>query len=155
MSPRPRWSRRLDLPALTNVYHAGEALTITPTVRSFFERLRGSLDMPALEESLRQIVARHEILRTTFRTENGEPQQVIGPPPTDATLGSWEYLRSIPAAQREDEIIRCANAEIRRPFDIERVEYRGRSPSRPIREFRYEEIEQSIPAIRAAGSAPP
>ena len=37
MSPRPRWSRRVDLPALTNVYQAGEALTITPTVRNFFE----------------------------------------------------------------------------------------------------------------------
>ncbi|WGS85504.1 amino acid adenylation domain-containing protein [Methylomonas sp. UP202] len=42
-------------------------------------RLTGSLDCLALEAALRQIVERHEILRTTFRTVNGEPSQWVEP----------------------------------------------------------------------------
>ena len=40
-------------------------------------RLCGPLDEAALERSLREIVRRHEVLRTTFPTENGQPTQVI------------------------------------------------------------------------------
>ncbi|NOX38153.1 MAG: amino acid adenylation domain-containing protein, partial [Calditrichaeota bacterium] len=40
-------------------------------------RLEGRLDIPAVEESLQTIVQRHEVLRTTFTTVNGNPMQVI------------------------------------------------------------------------------
>lgn len=40
-------------------------------------RLRGELDLPALERSLRELVRRHEILRTHIRSVDGRPQQVI------------------------------------------------------------------------------
>ncbi|MGZ5543918.1 MAG: condensation domain-containing protein, partial [Limisphaerales bacterium] len=40
-------------------------------------RLRGTLDMPALQSSLDDVVARHEALRTRFVAENGEPVQVV------------------------------------------------------------------------------
>ncbi|BAY66147.1 amino acid adenylation domain-containing protein [Calothrix brevissima NIES-22] len=39
--------------------------------------LVGNLDQVALEKSCRQIIHRHEILRTTFAIENGEPVQLI------------------------------------------------------------------------------
>ncbi|BAZ03056.1 amino acid adenylation domain-containing protein (plasmid) [Tolypothrix tenuis PCC 7101] len=39
--------------------------------------LVGQLDVIALEKSCRQIIHRHEILRTTFAIENGEPVQLI------------------------------------------------------------------------------
>ncbi|MDI1475044.1 non-ribosomal peptide synthetase [Polyangium sp. y55x31] len=42
-------------------------------------RLLGDLDTAALEKSLREIVRRHEILRTKFVAMDGEPRQVIGP----------------------------------------------------------------------------
>src|SRR5260221_11226729 len=43
-------------------------------------RLRGPLDLPALESALATVVARHEVLRTRFTDEGGGPQQVIDPP---------------------------------------------------------------------------
>ena len=43
-------------------------------------RLRGALDVAALELTLNEICRRHEVLRTTFAAgEEGEPWQVIGP----------------------------------------------------------------------------
>jgi amino acid adenylation domain-containing protein/non-ribosomal peptide synthase protein (TIGR01720 family) len=42
-------------------------------------RLTGSLDMAALERSFSEIVRRHEILRTTFITVEGQAAQVIHP----------------------------------------------------------------------------
>jgi natural product biosynthesis luciferase-like monooxygenase protein/amino acid adenylation domain-containing protein len=40
-------------------------------------RLRGSLDVAALDAALNEIVRRHEVLRTTFMEMEGEPFQVI------------------------------------------------------------------------------
>ncbi|MEM7132270.1 MAG: amino acid adenylation domain-containing protein [Chloroflexota bacterium] len=40
-------------------------------------RLEGQLDVAALEQSFRYLLTRHESLRTTFETVNGEPIQVI------------------------------------------------------------------------------
>ncbi|WP_317847587.1 non-ribosomal peptide synthetase [Pseudomonas sp. HTZ2] len=42
-------------------------------------RLRGPLDRAALEQTLAALLARHEVLRTTFRLEAGAVQQVIHP----------------------------------------------------------------------------
>jgi amino acid adenylation domain-containing protein len=43
--------------------------------------VQGNLDVPALEQSLSEIAARHESLRTTYgQTEDGEPVQFIAPP---------------------------------------------------------------------------
>src|SRR4028119_956831 len=41
--------------------------------------ITGSLDVPALEQSLNEILQRHETLRTTFTTVDGQPVQVIHP----------------------------------------------------------------------------
>ena len=43
-------------------------------------RLEGPLDVPALEASLRELLRRHESLRTVFPTQDGQPVQVILPP---------------------------------------------------------------------------
>src|SRR5262249_52044248 len=48
-------------------------------------RLKGVLKADALEQSFREIVRRHEVLRTTFRMVNGRPIQVIAPIPSDVT----------------------------------------------------------------------
>jgi len=45
----------------------------------FALRLRGALDVDALERGLGEIVRRHESLRTTFREQDGTPRQVIAP----------------------------------------------------------------------------
>lgn len=42
-------------------------------------RLHGTLHVPALEQSLNEIIRRHDILRTTFTLVNGTPVQTITP----------------------------------------------------------------------------
>ena len=42
-------------------------------------RLMGRLDVPALERAFREIVRRHEVLRTRFESREGVPHQVIAP----------------------------------------------------------------------------
>src|SRR5688572_7521437 len=80
--------------------------------------LKGELDIPALERSLETVVARHEALRTTFRVQEGEPVQVIMP---DARLELPLLDRSgIPAEDRDAEVGRLIQKEVRRPFDLER-----------------------------------
>ncbi len=41
--------------------------------------MNGPLDVQALEQSLKEIVRRHESLRTTFDVIDGDPVQVIHP----------------------------------------------------------------------------
>ncbi|MFB9392277.1 amino acid adenylation domain-containing protein [Streptomyces coeruleoprunus] len=43
-------------------------------------RIRGALDVPALERALAGVVARHEVLRTRFVTVGGEPVPRVEPP---------------------------------------------------------------------------
>lgn len=80
--------------------------------------LSGKLDVPALERSVATIVARHEVLRTTFRLTDGEPVQVVAPelrvelPVADRS--------AVPAAEREAEVHRLIQEETRRPFDLQR-----------------------------------
>ena len=40
-------------------------------------RLKGLLDVPALEQSLREIVRRHAVLRTMMVARNGQPEQIV------------------------------------------------------------------------------
>src|SRR5262245_6922895 len=42
-------------------------------------RLKGWLNVTALEESLNKVIARHEVLHTKFNTVDGEPRQTIFP----------------------------------------------------------------------------
>jgi hypothetical protein len=42
-------------------------------------RLKGPLNVAALEQSFNEIVKRHEVLRTVFRSQDGNPIQVVLP----------------------------------------------------------------------------
>ncbi|MBE9035780.1 non-ribosomal peptide synthetase [aff. Roholtiella sp. LEGE 12411] len=77
-------------------------------------RVTGSLDVKALEHSLREIVRRHETLRTTFKVENGQVVYAISPEPVFdfAVIDSQD----IP----ETEAKRQAEKEIKQPFDLAR-----------------------------------
>jgi len=79
-------------------------------------RLRGTLAVPALTAALAEIVRRHEILRTVFRTVDGEPLQVVAPPlPVSLPVVD---LSGLPAAEFAAEPL--IGDEARRPFDLAR-----------------------------------
>ncbi|MFP4099132.1 amino acid adenylation domain-containing protein [Coleofasciculus sp.] len=79
-------------------------------------RITGSLNIPALEQSLNEIVRRHEVLRTTFTTVNNQPFQCIAPSLT-LTLPLVD-LRQLPPDEREVEVRRRANEEAQYPFNL-------------------------------------
>ena len=81
-------------------------------------RLTGQLDVTAMEESLNSVVQRHEILRTTFPALDGQPKQLIAPV-LRLTLGIIDLQKS-PEAERDEQSLRLANEEARRPFDLAR-----------------------------------
>jgi len=80
--------------------------------------LTGPLNMAALEQSLNEIVQRHEVLRTTFAIVEGQPVQVIAPTLT-LTLPVVDPS-NLPETEREAEARRLATEEARRPFDLAR-----------------------------------
>lgn len=79
-------------------------------------RLRGVLNVQALQEAMDLVVARHEALRTRFVGQ--EPAQTIDAP--SAVPMQFIDLREFPADQRETEARRRLEAEARRPFDLAR-----------------------------------
>jgi amino acid adenylation domain-containing protein len=79
-------------------------------------RLTGPLDLAAMKQALNEIVGRHEILRTTFTTVGGQPVQVIAPK-LILTLPVID-LRTKPEVEREDEVMRLATEEARKPFNL-------------------------------------
>ncbi|HEX7184605.1 MAG TPA: amino acid adenylation domain-containing protein [Thermoanaerobaculia bacterium] len=80
--------------------------------------LQGPLEPAALEQSVREIVRRHEPLRTTFVASGPALAQRIDPVP--ALLLPFIDLGGLPAGVREAEAERLRHAEARRPFDLER-----------------------------------
>jgi amino acid adenylation domain-containing protein len=79
-------------------------------------RLSGHLDAEALEQSVSEVVRRHEALRTTFANVAGRPVQVISPA-TALTLPRVD-LMALPESDRESELLQLASAEAQRPFDL-------------------------------------
>lgn len=79
-------------------------------------RLQGQLDSSALEHSLQAIVQRHEVLRTTFSSVDGQPVQVIAP--RLALLMPFIDLQTLSPEQQDAEVLRLTTAEAHRPFDL-------------------------------------
>ncbi|GAB4213036.1 MAG: hypothetical protein OHK0022_49610 [Roseiflexaceae bacterium] len=79
-------------------------------------RLHGRLDEEALRRSLAAIVQRHDILRTVFPSEDGQPfQQVL---PGSELAWSVVDLRNLPAGERAEAAKRYAVAESRQIFEL-------------------------------------
>jgi amino acid adenylation domain-containing protein/thioester reductase-like protein len=79
-------------------------------------RLTGSLNVTALEQSLQEIIRRHEVLRTTFTTVAGQPVQVIT---STLTLALPVVdLRELSESERETKVLTLANEEAQRPFNL-------------------------------------
>jgi aspartate racemase len=79
-------------------------------------RLPGTLDVAALEQSLNDLIQRHESWRTSFSLVDGQPVQIIHPSLTyKLPVVDLEHL---PEAERESEALRLATEEALLPFDL-------------------------------------
>ena len=79
-------------------------------------RLSGHLNVTALQQSLGEVLRRHEVLRTTFITDNDQPVQRIAP--AGAFILSQADLSAMPQEQREAKAKQLATEEASRPFDL-------------------------------------
>jgi amino acid adenylation domain-containing protein len=77
-------------------------------------RLPGPLDLTALAGALGELVRRHESLRTTFVSRDGEPRQQIGEP--EPVIPEIVDLETVPVAERD----RIVQALVHRPFTLAR-----------------------------------
>lgn len=80
-------------------------------------RVRGLLDVTALETALSGLVARHEVLRTAFTAgDDGTPHQEVNAPwPVDVSVHDLRGEGDADAEERAREVLR---SEAKRPFDL-------------------------------------
>jgi amino acid adenylation domain-containing protein len=79
-------------------------------------RLTGKLDVAALEQTLNELVRRHETLRTTFASIEGQPVQLIAPS-MELRLSMVE-LDHVAEVEREATARELAVNEAKLPFDL-------------------------------------
>ncbi|QEI43193.1 Tyrocidine synthase 3 [Dolichospermum sp. UHCC 0315A] len=79
-------------------------------------RLAGFLEVAALEQSLEEIIYRHEALRTNFITIDGKPTQII------QTVRNWQLsvieLQHLPRLEQETSAQELAITQAIQPFDL-------------------------------------
>ncbi len=79
-------------------------------------RLVGELNIQGLEESINEIIRRHEVLRTNFTLVDAQPLQVIIPQvQVKITLVD---LQTLTEAEQKAEIHRLSREEFQSPFDF-------------------------------------
>jgi amino acid adenylation domain-containing protein len=124
----------IEAPPLRPFAHNGQAPLSFPQERLWFLsqldptstsysvpralRIKGRLDIKALEETFSEIIRRHEILRTTFPVVDGTAVQMIHPP-QPVTIPQLDFS-DLAEADRDEEIRRVVLEEGGRPFDLER-----------------------------------
>lgn len=79
-------------------------------------RLEGRLDVDTLERVFKEILRRHESIRTNFHSDNGKPVQTVSEH-SDWELGRID-ISDTPLSDREARIARLAAAEAQLPFDL-------------------------------------
>jgi hypothetical protein len=79
-------------------------------------RLKGELDIAALERTLSEIVRRHEVLHTRFVSVGGEPRQEVR---ADARVNlAVVDLSKLDETERDAAVKQAARAESGEPFDL-------------------------------------
>jgi amino acid adenylation domain-containing protein/FkbM family methyltransferase len=81
--------------------------------------LGATYDPEAIGKTVKELVRRHEILRTAFSYSSGQPMQVVLPT-ADVALSELD-LSSLPEPEQEREWVRVVHEEGRKPFDLSQV----------------------------------
>jgi amino acid adenylation domain-containing protein/non-ribosomal peptide synthase protein (TIGR01720 family) len=81
-------------------------------------QLTGALDVPVLARSLTAIAARHEVLRTTCPSIDGQPVQYVHR--TSALRVPFVDLEGLPPGLIDAACRRVLDADVQRPIDVER-----------------------------------
>ncbi|MGP0591233.1 amino acid adenylation domain-containing protein, partial [Nitrospira sp. T9] len=76
-------------------------------------RMNGVLDRHAVECSFNDIVRRHEVLRSTFESADGDPVQIIA-------AEREVHLRVVTIPKSDDRVEHAVAAEAQQPFDLAR-----------------------------------
>ncbi len=79
-------------------------------------QFEGILDVAALEQSLNEIIRRHEVLRTTFKVIDDQPVQVINP--HSAVFLPIVDLQRMPTSEQTAETRRLATEAAQKPFNL-------------------------------------
>src|SRR6185312_14799728 len=108
LSQEQLWLHAQEYAAIPEIYT--ESITIYRN---------GPLDLKVMNESLREILRRHELWRSSFEVgEDGRLLQVVEEetefPLAVVDLSAW------PASQQEREATRIATAQAQQPFDVRR-----------------------------------
>ncbi|HEX2204796.1 MAG TPA: amino acid adenylation domain-containing protein [Longimicrobium sp.] len=119
----PRAPRDGRLPLSFGQERVWFLLQLAPGNRSYdFQAaitFRGALDADALRRALSEIVARHEVFRTTFPEADGRPYQQVHPPfEVDLPLAD---LSEIPHAARAEAEARVLEAAFAEPFVLSKL----------------------------------
>ena len=81
-------------------------------------RIEGDLNPEVMQAALREVVRRHEALRTTFRSVEGEPAQVVAQVVDMEVPYADARMRVSDPADAWAEALRLAMADAREPFDL-------------------------------------
>jgi amino acid adenylation domain-containing protein len=79
--------------------------------------LAGDLNRDALQATLDRIIARHEVLRTTFTELDGQVHQIIGPVDTRFRLHEQD-ISQLPQLEQQAAVRHLSEAEAQQPFDL-------------------------------------
>ncbi len=114
----PRVDRQNDLPLSYSQQRLWFLYELTPDKSAYnilaAIRLQGRLNFDAFNLAFQEIVKRHEVLRTSFVTHNGETIQKILPHSSFSV--SLHDLRGMRDAEKE--IQRWAASDVKKPFDL-------------------------------------
>ena len=80
--------------------------------------LKGDLNVAALESAFREVVRRHEVLRTNFVERDGNPALVVSPSGKFAI--DIIHLENLAGDSEALEVDKWIETEVRRPFDLAR-----------------------------------
>ncbi|MGQ0825909.1 MAG: non-ribosomal peptide synthetase [Actinomycetota bacterium] len=79
-------------------------------------RLSGPFDRALIEQSVNDLIRRHEALRTSVVIIDGRPAQVVAP--QAVVTFAFDDLRSLPEDRREATALQRARDDAERPFDL-------------------------------------